>query len=295
MSNKNSISIILVNYNTATLTCNCIKSIYDKVNDIDYEIIVVDNASQDDSCELIAQTFPDVRLIKSNSNLGFGRANNLGAKSATGDYLFFLNTDTLLLNNPLPYFLQTLRNNPQVGVVGAFLKNKVGEYCRSGGKTYTINKYLKIALRAFLHKESTKEIDFTGEQAQVGYVLGADMFMSKSLFNELKGFDENIFMYFEDVELCDRIMQKGKQCLLIKGPEIIHLEGASTTSQFSRLHNTASMIYCFTKKYNPLQVRIFQICYFILKLPLLIVGKNKSEELDYLMSIFRYNRYLSQL
>ena len=95
------VSIIIVNYNTKQLTLNCLKSIYEYTKDIDFEIIVVDNASSDGSVEAIRESFPIVNVIGSNENLGFGRANNLGAKYAQGKYLFLLNSDTLLIENSI--------------------------------------------------------------------------------------------------------------------------------------------------------------------------------------------------
>jgi len=124
----NTVSVILINYNAGQITCNCIESIYKQVKSCDYEIIVVDNASADNSVERIKSSHPAVKLIQSDENLGFGRANNLGVTNAKGEFVFLLNNDTILKNDPFPYFFKHFENEPSTGIVGCLLKTKNGEY-----------------------------------------------------------------------------------------------------------------------------------------------------------------------
>src|SRR5690348_12526562 len=127
------VSIIIVNYNTKDLLSNCIGSIYSNTKDVDFEIIIVDNASIDGSQELIKEKFPEVVLIESEVNLGFGKANNLGAEFAKGDYLFLLNSDTILQNNAVFYFLDFYKknNNLNIGCLGGMLVDENGEIIHS--------------------------------------------------------------------------------------------------------------------------------------------------------------------
>ncbi len=289
-----SVSIILVNYNTPQLTCECIRSINEHVHSCSYEIIVVDNASSS-PLQTIPDVCPDVRLIVLDKNAGFGSANNIGVRHACGEYVFLLNTDTILKNDPFPYFMNYMNLHPEIGVVGSFLKNANGEYVRSGGKTYSMRKYLRLACNWYLHRTNSPEVDYSSDELQVGYVLGADMFMRRNVFLQLGGFDERIFMYFEDVELCRRLATTADlRCCLIKGPEIIHMEGGSTSSSFSRIHNTASMIYCFKKEFPAYKVVCFQILYFLLKLPVVFDPRfTTSQNIEYLLSIFNYKKYLN--
>lgn len=290
------VSIIIINYKTIKLTCNCIDSILDKVKTSNYEIIVVDNASRDDSVQIIRQKYHDrIKLIESSENLGFGRANNLGIKYATGKYLFFLNSDTVLINNPLPYFIKFYSSHQKnAGAVGAYLLDGQKGYSLSGGNTYSQKKYLNMALNSYFRRKKGFEIANTGKIQQVDYVIGADLFIDKDIFLKTGGFDSHIFMYFEDVELGYRIGEMGYANYLIPGPEIIHYEKASSNSQFSRLYNTGSLMYCIRKKSGTLKFRIFQSLYFILKFPIIFKFKNFKNNLEYILSIFRYKKYLAE-
>ena len=286
------ISIIIVNYNTVKLTSDCIRSILDNVES-NYEIIVVDNASDDNSATILAHRFPDIIMVESDINLGFGRANNLGAKYARGKYLFLLNSDTILHNDPFPYFLKFSEHYNDIGALGTYLFDGSGDYCQSGGKFYSVSKYLKLALLRLIGKHSKAEVPLNSNNIEVPYVIGADMFIRKDLFNSIGGFDDNIFMYFEDVELCKRLFGLGYRSYLVNGPAITHLVKSSSTSQFSRLHNTASLMYCIRKDEGVLKFRFFQIAFFLLKFPILIVQPtNLKNNCEYLSSIFNYKKYL---
>ena len=117
------VSIIIVNYNTKDLIKTCIDSIYGQTDQIKFEIIVVDNASKDGSQQMIKNEFPNVILIESPENMGFGKANNFGAKHASGKYLLFLNSDTILLNNAVRYFFDFSEQNNanKIGALGSIL------------------------------------------------------------------------------------------------------------------------------------------------------------------------------
>lgn len=291
------VSIILVNYNTAQLTCDCIQSIYNQVHSVAYEIIMVDNASKDSSVEDVKRLFPEVVIIESAQNLGFGRANNLGVKQAKGEYLFLLNTDTLLLNDPFPYFLNVTASKEKVGVIGAFLKDKNGEYVESGGENYSIKQRLKYALIGTLRLSYPEKCDFSKDLAEVDFVIGADMFFPKDVFVKHNGFDDRIFMYFEEADLCKRIQKDGYRLYLTKGPEIIHLIKGSSNgkgSMFSKIHTNASIMYVIRKESNWLTFRAFQLLFFIIKSPVLLDFRYTfKENWEYLTSIYNYKKYLN--
>lgn len=219
------VSIIIVNYNTKQLLADCLATVFEKTKDVMFEVIVVDNASTDGSEDYIKERYPNVKWINSGNNIGFGRANNLGAKYAIGKYMFLLNSDTLLLNNAVRLFFDYAESHQQerIGALGSWLldknempNNSYGFFpCAKNEICYLLGKY-----------ELPTEKDTTAEK-NVDYIIGADLFIEKCLFDEMDGFDKNIFMYYEETDLQYRMAQYGMLRKVIPGPRIIHLEGGS--------------------------------------------------------------------
>ncbi len=225
----------MVNYKTSELIKNAIDSIKEKSRGFSYEIIIVDN-SQD--CEELRRLRTlensDVHVIDAKENLGFGRANNLGSIIAKGEYLYFLNGDTLLVNNAI-YELKTFLDfHREVGVVGSNLYTKNGEpnhsFCPFE-KNLKGEKKMDSILVAVKKKLTGKRIDFNYSNHPIetsGYVCGASLMIRKDVFDTLGGFDKDIFMYAEETLLCYRVIH---ECNLkiynIPSSKIIHFEGGS--------------------------------------------------------------------
>ena len=267
------VSVIIVNYKTPKLCIDCINSVLEKTAEIDFEIILVDNNSQDDSLQILKENLGDkVILVDAGKNLGFGKANNLGAKYAKGEYLFLLNSDTVLRNNAINHLYDFISNNPEVGIVGGNLFDKDGNYAHSFKYNQFDLKNLKVPgfFRALRHKLSGKLIDpdfnDTNEPVELnGYITGADLMIKKSIFDEVGGFDKDFFMYFEESEMTFRVKKLGYKVFSVPTAEIIHLEGASTKSKsFSerrqRMYNESAVKY-FRKVYGEESVKP---CYKIL-------------------------------
>ena len=143
------ISVIIVNYNTKELTFECIKSIYEHTKEIDFQIIVIDNASNDDSVHYLKEKFPFIDIIQSQSNLGFGMANNLGVKISKGDFLFFLNSDTKLIENSIKCFYDFFVQNERelnLGILGCKLINENFQPSSIGGQFPTTKKIFRQSL-----------------------------------------------------------------------------------------------------------------------------------------------------
>jgi len=228
------VSVIIVNYNTKKDTIDCIKSVEKYTKNIVYEIIVVDNASTDGSVPLIKESFPNVNVISSDKNLGFGKANNLGITYAQGDYIFLLNSDTLLLSNSIEglfKFHHKFEKILNIGVLGCTLKDANGDSNYSGGKFPTPFSVLFDMIRHYMgiKKDKSNRIVSVNEEAfiEVEMVTGADLFLKKSLFNSAGKFDENFFMYYEESDLQKRIKKLGFKNYLLKEFNIIHLDGVS--------------------------------------------------------------------
>lgn len=272
------VSIIIVNYNTKQLLINCLTSIKENIKDIEYEVIVVDNDSKDGSQEMLKHMFPWVHLIENNANVGFGKANNIGATYASGKYLFLLNSDTILLNDSLYYFLNYKENvdpeDSKIGVLGCYLQDKNGKLNDIGGnliKWYTpIIKIWNILSTGLKSKSNIDVYNITN----VEYVIGADMFISKKLYNIVDGFDENFFMYCEEADMQKRIIELGYKNIIIPAPKIIHLEGGSTEHTKGLTLKRYSMLqksrhYYIHKHFNFYQIflwKLFNIPFSILQI-----------------------------
>lgn len=287
------VSIIIVNYNTKELLFNCLNSILQNTKDLSFEIIVSDNSSTDGSLEMLAQYFPSVIVIANKKNLGFGAANNKGLSKAKGKYIFYLNSDTLLLNNAIKFFFDYWENNDDlnIGALGSNLLDKDLNIIHSAGEFPTPVHELKLISRdvyrsyrttiRFVTKlyiikriffpSKTKTETIPCKQAfpyygEVQYITGADLFVKN---NAAAKFDERYTLYYEDTDLCMNLHLHEKKLLLISGPKIIHLKGKSNKltnsldryKSFSRIQTyLSSLIY--QKKYH-FPPTYFYLCKFM--------------------------------
>jgi GT2 family glycosyltransferase len=256
------VSIIIVNYNTSKLLKECIESIYIKTHAINYQIIVVDNASSDESVSMIKLEFPEVQLIESKINLGFGKANNLGATYAKGEYLFLLNTDTLLINNAINILYTFMTNdlNKDVGICGGNLFNMDLTPNHSYSPQYPslFNTFLYRSHLAGLFKK-VDIFNSSGKNKDVAIIIGADMFIRKSIYEEINGFDPNFFMYFEDGDLSYRVKKAGYRIVSVPEAQIIHYQGKSSTTANKLIMAVSSNIYYFQKHFNVSIVRAYKM------------------------------------
>lgn len=291
------VSIIIVNYNTKDLLKNCLESVFKQTKEIQFEVIVSDNGSQDGSVEMIKKDFPQVILIENNANLGFGAANNRGLTIAQGKYIFYLNSDTLLLNNAVKMFFDYWESYPdkeKLGALGANLLDEDMQVIHSYGMFPKLREVvyhsaralygvLKLSLKKFLFRKEPPLIEVTSErteykEGEVDYIVGADLFLLNS---SLARFDEGFFMYCEETDLQDIMSSKGMRRILIPGPQILHLCGASSRGKeslrldvvqyfatFSSIHYNLSLIYYFRKR------RQSKIGIFILKCLLFCIWIN---------------------
>ena len=293
---KMNVSVIIVNYNTKELILNCIRSIISQTSNLTYEIIVVDNASIDGSQQAIKTNYPSVILIEAKENLGFGRANNLGAEKANGKYLFFLNSDTVLLNNSIQVlfdFNEVNSKNFRIGISGGILidnnRLETGSFGPLPTKTNVLKSILGLLPRfTKMTLNETKYFQNNG-YLDVGYITGADMFISKSIFQDIGGFDPNIFMYYEETDMQQRLRNSSYRNFVIEGTQIIHLEGSSLNQanekNKKRLIVTKSMFYYF-RKHSSFNFLIFKILFLIIRLPTIFhPGYSWQEKKEYILNI----------
>lgn len=284
------VSVIIVNYNTQKLTQQCVDSLFAKTSGIDFEVILIDNGSSDGSRDLFSAD-ERITYIYSEENLGFGKANNLGARNAQGDYLFFLNSDTYLVNNAIGIFFDYARSAraSKIGFIGTLLRDAEGNINGYGDSFPTIWKSIKTAL----HIPSPRKMPEDGIKTpfDVDYVVGADMFVSKKVFDEVGGFDEAFFMYFEESDLQYRSYKKGYRNVIIGEPQIVHLEGGSQQQRVS--HQKLMMVeeshLRYQKKHHHRCVYgFFMVLYFLLRLPTLFGPYSMREKNDYLSLLIKW-------
>lgn len=266
-NNLPDVSIILVNYNTAKVTEQCIDSIFSRTHDLCFEIIVVDNASTDESREMFSRRM-DITYIYSEINLGFGRGNNLGLQFANGKNILFLNTDTILLNNAIKILSDYLNSNPCVGACGGNLYNRdlmptlSFERLRLSIKR-EICKLTKGSL-LWLFYGRNRFFNYSGHPLEVGYVSGADFMTRKALLDEVGGFSDDIFMYYEESELTERIVKVGYKIHSVPNAKIQHLEGGTVQARGTQFNEkkarwmAESQKYYLTKLFPKWKIKLIQ-------------------------------------
>lgn len=269
MNPNPTLSIIIVSFNTSRLVINCLNSILadKKLKAIPHEIIIIDNASTDDSVSKINKLKIKNLKFKTNPvNLGFAKANNQGLKLASGNYILMLNSDTIILHSAISQSLDWLSSHPEAIACSAQLLNSDKTIQPSGGyfpnflnvfswsigldDLPLINQVIKP-----LHPHSpsfyTRD-DFFLKDHQQDWLTGAFLLIRKSVLDQTGGFDEKYFMYGEEVELCYRIKKEfpQKQIWYLVGPQVIHLGGASAKNRLDPILNEYRGILAFFTKHH---------------------------------------------
>ena len=254
------ISFILVNYKRPDLIFDCIGSIKQFTKQNIFEIIVVDNSSEEVLKKNLC-SFRDVIYVDSKENLGFGRANNLGVSFAKGKYIYLLNSDTLLLNDvaKILFDYHELRGN--VGILCGNL------YDINHRPNHTYGMVLPSLFSILIYRFHlinylpvlNERFNTTGCSKKVKQIVGANMFLRTNLFNNIGGFDSNIFMYVEDTDLSIRVSKLGLDLINIPQAKIIHLQGASSLNSNSILYEINSYIYFFSKNKGFLYAKFYII------------------------------------
>ena len=224
------VSIIIINYNTKELVQQCIDSIFSNTEGISFEVIIVDNASTDHSHEYFS-TNEKILFIRSQQNLGFGKASNRALEIARGRNILFLNPDTVLLNNAIQILSDYLNVHPEVGACGGNLFDGEGQPAYSHLLYFPsifgeLDRVFHYRLSRIVFGKNVY-FNFTSKPLPVKYITGADMMVRKDILDKLKGFDPDFFMYYEDTELGYRINKSGYIILNIPQARIVHLEGKS--------------------------------------------------------------------
>jgi GT2 family glycosyltransferase len=289
------VSVIIVSWNTKQLLRQCLNSLISnfesQISKLRTEIIVVDNASVDGSWEMVEQEFPQVKLIKNKSNLGFAKGNNLGAAEATGELLFFLNSDTVIKSGSIEKLALFLSQNSKLGAVSPLLLNNDETIQRDpaylcppsfGRAVFYYNRWLKNLVSYFWPDVLFSRINLK-KATDVEQLSGAALMIRKKVFEKIGGFDEEFLFYFEDVDLCFRLRKAGYRLMVLPQTQIIHYGGESTKRVIQKegeerryFLNFASLFLFCEKHYAPIQTKLIQavvLSYLILGRRLSLVGQ----------------------
>lgn len=256
------VSVILVSYNTCRMTLAAIDALYRSVRDLEFpfEIIMVDNAGTDGTVEAVAKEFPDVRIIPSDVNLGFGRGNNRGADIARGEILFLLNTDTEIRDGAVEALYNYVVSDSRMGGAGAYLENPDGTMQPAILRFPTVWRIFCVFfwLDRIPHQFFSGVIDLGADpdrEQKIEVSHGAAMMVRRDLFERIGGFDPDFFMYFEECDLCRRMADEGYRIGYLPDARVMHYAGGSSRSRpwwYFRALRDSRTVYA-RKHMNPLQ------------------------------------------
>ncbi|HAO04780.1 MAG: glycosyltransferase family 2 protein [Chitinophagaceae bacterium] len=232
------VSIIVINFNTFEITCNCIRSVIDNAINFTYEIILVDNFSTECNPAMFKEKFPSVKLITNKSNSGFAEGNNLGISNASGTYILLLNSDTFLTENSIKKCLAVFNKNKDIAVLGCRMVYPNGEVQHSARRFRTINweifDLLKFALYLMPYPQRSKKMLGKyfrhDEDIECDWVNGAFFMFPKIILDNFpqKKLDNRFFMYGEDQLWCWQIKKEGYKIFFYSGTTIVHINSGST-------------------------------------------------------------------
>ncbi|HEY5615177.1 MAG TPA: glycosyltransferase family 2 protein [Bacteroidota bacterium] len=261
------VSIIIVNYNGLEVLQSCLPSLKRLRSTTEFEIILVDNASGDGSVEFARNEFSDIHVIVNESNAGFGHASNTGAQIARGRYLFFLNPDTIVHEDFLTPLVSFLEERSDVGIVCPKVINEDGSLQLSCGKLTT---FVREAVDKIVYSLARRKIALVQEwlerkytvPTEVEWVSGAALMIRAAVFQSLAGFDTNIFMYFEDKDLCKRARGQGWKVFFYPYVSLMHHLGSSSKGSDpvrQRRIYRASQLYYYKKHHGRIQQTLLTV------------------------------------
>ncbi len=236
------VSVVIVNWNTRDILRDCLRTIYDQTRRVSFEVIVVDNASQDGSPDMVRAEFPQAQLVANVANVGYAAANNQGIRIAQGRYVLVLNSDTLILDRAIDKMVDFADAHPQAGVLGCRVRNRDGTLQPT---CFMFPSALNSLLSALYLNKLFPRSRFFGREAmtwwdrndirEVQVVTGCFLFLRREALEAVGYMDERFFMYAEETDWCYRFRQMGWQVLFTPAAEIIHLGGQSTAQRSAEM------------------------------------------------------------
>ncbi len=262
------VDVVIVNYNTADLLIDTLDDLHRQMpDDVDWAVTVADNDSADDSVERVRRSWPDVNLIEMGGNTGFCRANNAAIRSGDAEYVLLVNTDTRLFSDTVDSLLDTLRNDPSAAVVAPRLEFADGRFQpAAGGAEITVRSYAMWAmgLERFADRWPSLEGAYTtrdhGRAVEVGWVSSACMLLRRSAIEAVGLMDERIFLYMDDVDLCQRLRSDGWSVWFRGDVRAVHFMGGGDRRPPRTIspHTVDSLTRWFDRQYGGWRTKVFR-------------------------------------
>ena len=256
------LSVIILNYNVRYFLEQCVLSVQEALSNIDGEIIVVDNNSSDASCQMMKTRFPNVKLIENKTNSGFPKGNNIGVAEAKGEYICILNPDTVVAEDTFEKILAFAEKQSDLGIVGCKLIDGTGNFLPESKRgiptpwvafTKITGLYHFFPKNKLFNQYYAQDLN-ENETGKVAILVGAFMVMKRDLYSDLKGFDENCFMYSDDIDLSYRALLQGKSNYYFHETSVIHYKGESTVKDKMYMKRFQEAMNFFYKKHFKVSV-----------------------------------------
>jgi GT2 family glycosyltransferase len=235
------LSIIIINYKSTQLVLDCLDSVYRQTHQYSFEIIIVDNNSADQSKEQITSLYPLVHWLQMDYNAGFARANNKGMKIANGTHILLLNADTIILDNAIDKSIALLKQHTEAVACGVQLLNTDGttqisgaHIIKGGLNTLLPLPYLGKLIRwlGYTFKSTIPSVQTIQDKIEVDWIVGAYILVRKEILLKSGYFDDDFFMYAEEIEWCGRLGKQGK-LYLFEAPKVIHIGGGTSNDYYN--------------------------------------------------------------
>ncbi len=251
------LSVIILNYNVRYFLELCVLSVQKAIQNLDAEIIVIDNNSSDDSCAMMKQCFPTIKLIENKENSGFPKGNNIAMAAAKGEYICILNPDTVVAEDTFEKVLAFAKSKKDLGIVGCKLIDGTGNFLPESKRgiptpwvafTKIFGLYKLYPKSPLFNKYYAQHLD-DNQTGKVDILVGAFMVLKRELYNQLEGFDENCFMYADDIDLSYRALLLNKQNYYFHETTVIHYKGESTVKDATYMKHFREFMNFFYKKH----------------------------------------------
>lgn len=296
------LSVIILNYNVRYFLEQCVISVSRAIKTINAEIIVVDNNSPDDSCDMMRSNFPNITLIENKENVGFAKANNQAVSIAKGEYVCILNPDTAVSENCFEDLLKYAEQHPNLGAIGTYLMDGTGCFLPESKRNLPTPK---VALKKMLGKGNAKNGYYAShisekDEGEVAILVGAFMLLKREVYNQVGGFDEDYFMYGEDIDFSYSVEKAGYINRYLGEIKTLHYKGESTNrdnTYLDRFYGAMHIFYDKQLSLSSLQKIGVKIGVFAAKLlhPLRDNAKKKKLTVDKTIVFTRDFNLLKQL